>query len=173
MYVILTPSEKEIHKYLFLPNPQIAISLWSFHFEYVGYLFRVLLKEYGHVCNASSIHGLLNGYSAWRGFALPLSWFYDPLTSDNKGSLQPWSRIQVEQYHLRMVWNKRTWFRHTFLEYETYSKVKDFEASPRRLDSVCSGRPCEPWRHIYKILLKPIWISYNVKFWDACLKNTF
>ncbi len=26
----------------------------------------------------------------------------------------------------------------SFLEYETYSKVKNFEASPRRLDSVCA-----------------------------------
>ncbi len=29
--------------------------------------------------------------------------------------------------HLRMVWNKPTWFRRAFLEYETYSKVKDLK----------------------------------------------
>ncbi len=64
----------------------------------------MLLNEYGdlistlpifdsHVRNASSIHGLLNGYSALGGFVLP------------------WSRILVQpyvKYYLRMVSIKRT-----------------------------------------------------------------
>ncbi len=44
--------------------------------------------------------------------------------------------VEATPYHLSMVSNKHIWFRRTFLEYEYYSKVKDFEASPRRLDSV-------------------------------------